>query len=78
MFWERVFEKNKPVDGLIKVMIGFLFVSLSFFILMLGCWQEKGLVSPFWVVGAILVQTIGELWIVFLMFPSFHLFVSEV
>jgi len=64
MFCEKVLEKNKPLDGLFKVMIGFLFVSFSFFILMLGCWQKKSLVSPFWVVGAILIQTIGELWIV--------------
>ena len=64
MFCERVLEKNKPMAGLAKVMIGFLFVSLSFFILMLGCWQEKGLVSPFWVSGALLIQTIGELLIV--------------
>ena len=64
MFCERVLEKDKPMDGLVKVMIGFLFLSLSFFILMLGCWQEKGLVSPFWVGGALLIQTIGELLIV--------------
>jgi POT family proton-dependent oligopeptide transporter len=64
MFCERVLEKDKPVDGLVKIMIGFLFVSLSFFILMLSCWQEKGLVSPFWVGGALLIQTIGELLIV--------------
>ena len=61
MFCERVLEKDKPMDGLVKIMIGFLFVSLSFFILMFGCWQEKGLVSPFWVGGALLIQTIGEL-----------------
>jgi POT family proton-dependent oligopeptide transporter len=64
MFCERVLEKDKPMDGLVKIMIGFLFVSLSFFILMFGCWQEKGLVSPFWVGGALLIQTIGELLIV--------------
>jgi POT family proton-dependent oligopeptide transporter len=64
MFSERVLDKNKPLDGLVKVVIGFLFVSLSFFILMVGCWQEAGLISPFWVGGALLIQTIGELLIV--------------
>lgn len=63
-FWEKVLEKHKSMDGLIKVAIGFLLTSLSFMLLAWGCAQSTGLVPLMWVVGAILVQTLGELWII--------------
>ncbi len=64
LFWEKILEKKKSMDGLLKIGIGFLLTSLSFSILALGCHQTNILVSPFWVVAAIFVQTLGELWIV--------------
>ncbi len=64
LFWEKILEKKKAMDGLVKIGIGFLLTSLSFLMLALGCYQANGLVSPFWVIGAIFIQTLGELWIV--------------
>lgn len=64
LYWEQVLEKKRAMDGLIKIAIGFLFTALSFVILALACIQAKEMVSLFWVVGAILIQTLGELWIV--------------
>lgn len=53
-----------PLRGLLKIGIGFLLTGLSFAILAFACLQGSGLISSSWVVGAILVQTIGELLIV--------------
>ena len=64
LFSEKILERNKSIDGLIKLGIGFILTGLSFLILALSCDQANTLVSPIWVVGAILVQTLGELWIV--------------
>lgn len=64
LFWERILEKNKNLNGLIKIAIGFLLTSLSFIILALSCIQEKEVAPLFWVIFSILVQTLGELWIV--------------
>ncbi len=64
LFSEKVIEKNRSVDGLIKIGVGFLLTGVSFLILALSCHQENILVSPFWIVVAIFVQTLGELWIV--------------
>lgn len=64
LFSEKILERKTYIDGLIKLGIGFLLTSLSFLILAVSCNQENNLVSPFWVVGSILIQTIGELWIV--------------
>ncbi|MBP9692947.1 MAG: peptide MFS transporter [Alphaproteobacteria bacterium] len=62
LFSEKIFKNN--VDGLVKIGVGFLFVSLSFMVLALGCAQTSSLVSPLWVGSAIFLQTIAELLIV--------------
>ncbi|MGC8483223.1 MAG: peptide MFS transporter [Thermodesulfobium sp.] len=64
LFSEKIVEKKTKIDGLIKLSIGFLFTGLSFFILALGCTTENASVSLYWVIGALLIQTIGELLIV--------------
>ena len=64
LFSERVLERKRKMDGLIKLGIGFLLTGLSFLMLALSSEGNHELVSPFWVIGAILIQTIGELWIV--------------
>jgi POT family proton-dependent oligopeptide transporter len=63
-YWEKVLEKKRSMDGLIKIAVGFLLTALSFVILALACIQTKAMVPLFWVVVAILIQTLGELWIV--------------
>lgn len=61
----RYLEKEKPIPGLIKAGCGFLFAGLSFWILALGTYQGKGGSIPLlWIVGAMFVQTLGELWVV--------------
>lgn len=64
LFSEKVLERKRKMDGLIKLGIGFLLTGLSFLMLALSLGGNHELVSPFWVIGAILIQTIGELWIV--------------
>ncbi|MBY0292347.1 MAG: peptide MFS transporter, partial [Alphaproteobacteria bacterium] len=64
LFSEKVLEKNRKMDGLLKLGIGFLLTGLSFLMLALSSRGGDDLASPFWVIGAILIQTIGELWIV--------------
>jgi POT family proton-dependent oligopeptide transporter len=64
LFSEKILEKKTPIDGLIKVGVGFILTGLSFFVLAFSCTQEDGLISPFWIIGAIFIQTVGELWIV--------------
>ena len=64
LFSERVLEKGKPLNGLIKIGIGFILTSLSFGILAFSCHVHSDLISPVWVVGSILIQTLGELLIV--------------
>jgi len=64
LFSGKILEKNVPLDGLVKIGIGFLLTGLSFTILALSCNQTNDLVSPLWVIGAILIQTFGELFIV--------------
>lgn len=64
LFSEKILEKKGPLDGLLKIGIGFILTGLSFVILDLSCNTPKDLASPLWVVGAILVQTFGELLIV--------------
>ena len=58
------FEKTKPMEDFLKIGIGFIFVSLSFLILAYSSFQRTSLVSVGWVVGAILIQTVGELLVV--------------
>lgn len=61
----RYLEKTKPIDGLVKMGCGFMFVAVSFLILTLGAYQNSGISMPLmWVIGAIFMQTVGELWIV--------------
>jgi POT family proton-dependent oligopeptide transporter len=61
----RYLEKAKPIPGLIKAGCGFLFAALSFWILALGTYQGRGASIPLlWIVGAIFLQTLGELWVV--------------
>ncbi len=61
---KTMFEKKKPMDGLMKMAIGFLLVGSSFWILSLSVYQSHVSVSPFWVIGALFIQTFGELLIV--------------
>jgi POT family proton-dependent oligopeptide transporter len=55
-------EKTKPLNGFVKIGCGFLCASASFGILALSA-NSPSLISPLWIVGAMLIQTIGELWI---------------
>lgn len=64
LFSAKVLEKNKPMDGLIKIGIGFILIGLSFIILTLSCYVHNAHISPLWVIGAILSETFGELLIV--------------
>jgi POT family proton-dependent oligopeptide transporter len=64
-FFGRNFEKTRPINGFIKIAVGFLFVALSFGVWTLSTYQEEGSLIPLlWVIGAILFQTIGELLVV--------------
>lgn len=57
-------EKTKPLTGLTKTGVGFLFVTFSFWILAFSTFQNEASFIPLlWVIGAMLIQTIGELWI---------------
>jgi POT family proton-dependent oligopeptide transporter len=61
----KYLEKTKPVSGFVKSGIGFLLTAISFGILALSTIQaSNSLISPTWIVLAIFVQTLGELWIV--------------
>ena len=61
----RFLEKTKPIDGFVKSGVGLLFVASSFWILAWSITPDSNsLISPIWVVLAILVQTSGELWVV--------------
>ncbi|MBY0500747.1 MAG: peptide MFS transporter [Alphaproteobacteria bacterium] len=64
LFSEKILEKNRKIDGLIKLGLGFLLTALSFLILAISSSGDNNLASPFWIIGAIFLQTIGELWIV--------------
>ncbi len=64
LFSEKVIEKHKRIDGFIKIGVGFLLTGLSFFVLALSCYQGNTLVSLVWVVVSMLVQVMGELFIV--------------
>lgn len=59
----QYFEKAKPMNGFVKTGWGFLCVAASFGILAFAC-QVNGASIPFlWIVGAIFMQVIGELWV---------------
>lgn len=61
----KYLEKTKPIDGFVKSGCGFLLAAMAFWILAWGISQDNSsLISPLWVVLAILVQTLGELWVV--------------
>lgn len=64
LFSEKVLEKHKSIDGLIKIGVGFLLTGLSFLILALSCHQANALIPLLWIIMALLIQTIGELLIV--------------
>ncbi|MBX9620860.1 MAG: peptide MFS transporter [Alphaproteobacteria bacterium] len=64
LFSEKVLEKKRKMDGLIKLGVGFLLTGLSFLVLAVSASGDNDLASPFWIIGAIFLQTIGELWIV--------------
>lgn len=64
LFTEKILEKKRKMDGLIKLGIGFLLTGLSFLVLAVSASGNNALASPFWIIGAIFLQTIGELWIV--------------
>ncbi len=60
----RYFEKTKPMNGFIKMGIGFLCFALSFGILALSTYQENGSSIPLiWIVGVLFIQAIGGCWI---------------
>ena len=63
-FKEKYLKDNKPTEGLAKASTGFLFVSFSFGLLAFSAYYSEGLVSPFWIIGAIFIQTMGELFII--------------
>lgn len=57
--------EKKPITGFTKAGCGFLFAALGYWILALGTYQDGGTSIPLlWIVGAMFVQVIGELWIV--------------
>lgn len=61
----RYLEKTKPINGFVKTGCGFLLTALSFWVLAYGIPLDHiSLVSPLWVVLAIFVNTLGELWVV--------------
>ena len=64
LFSEKILEKNNPMDGLLKIGVGFILTGLSFVILAVSCMTNNDFVSPLWVIGAIFIQTLGELLIV--------------
>jgi POT family proton-dependent oligopeptide transporter len=64
LFSEKILEKNKSLNGMTKLGIGFVLTGLSFVILALSCNQSDIPVPLLWIVGSILVQTLGELFIV--------------
>lgn len=61
----KYLEKAGPIDGFIKIGCGFLCAALSFGLL---AWsshyhQNASLISPLWVIGAVFIQVLGELWV---------------
>jgi len=67
MIWlsSRYLEKTKPMDGFIKMGCGFLGIAFSFWIFAYAVpFGNVALVSSTWVALAILVHTLGELWII--------------
>lgn len=64
IFSEKVLERKTSIDGIVKIGSGFLLTGLSFLIFALSCTQQPTFAPLFWIIGAILVQTIGELLIV--------------
>jgi POT family proton-dependent oligopeptide transporter len=61
---KKYFEKTTSLHGFVKIGCGFLCVAASFEILALSTfYSSTSLVSPLWIMGAMLIQTIGELWI---------------
>ena len=61
----RYLEKTKPMDGFVKMGCGFLGIAFSFWIFAYAIpFDNVALVSSTWVALAILVHTLGELWIV--------------
>lgn len=59
----RWLEAKKPMNGFVKVGCGFLCVGCSFGILTLGIKINVLPIPLAWIVGALFVQTIGELWV---------------
>ncbi|MGV8947880.1 MAG: peptide MFS transporter [Candidatus Paracaedibacter sp.] len=60
----RYLEKTTPLNGFVKVGSGFLCVAASFGLLAYSTFQGNGKAIPLiWIVGAIFIQIIGELWI---------------
>jgi len=57
------FKNAMPLSGFIKVGSGFLWIAASFGTLAYSTLQGSSTISLIWVVGAILIHTIGELWI---------------
>lgn len=67
----KYLENRKSMEGFLKIGCGFLSIGLAFGILALGASQGgANLVSPWWVVAAMFVQTLGEIWIVPIIFSK--------
>lgn len=71
----RFLERERPLDGLTKFGIGFFFISLSFAILALSA--SRSPVPLSWVIAAIFVQAMGELFIVPVGFASISKFAPQ-
>lgn len=57
-------EKTTPLNGFVKIGSGFLWVAASFGVLAYSTFQGNGGAIPLiWIIGAMFIQTIGELWI---------------
>lgn len=60
-FSKTYFEKMKPLDEFFKIGLGFMCASGGFLILALSTYQNIFPISPWWVVTAILIKTMGEI-----------------
>ena len=60
----RYLEQTTPLNGFIKIGSGFLCIAVSFGVLAYTTFQgSSGAIPLVWVVGAMFIQTIGELWV---------------
>jgi POT family proton-dependent oligopeptide transporter len=62
---EKYLEREKPMNGFVKMGWGFLCIAFCFGILAFSAWSHNGngLIPLYWIIGAFFAQTMGELWI---------------